>query len=181
MLFKSADEIRNYIVKQIAVPIGVLKPATKYYGAVVARINLLPAESGYISPVKTGKAYYDEFVFVTPRISIPINLLVSILICLSILVCLFCLVKSYIFGDVNKMKLFEKLEDLARFDEGVLGLNVIGILEKEYYADQRHETPAQKNPVEAPVKNEHNSENGKEERHEIEMTDTEKQKRPLDM
>ncbi len=75
----------------------------------VADIELFPVEEGYLTPVRSGRVYYDEYVVITPKFSIPFNLIVSIIICLTMFGFLFCLVKQYIFGKINKLDNFEMI------------------------------------------------------------------------
>ena len=98
---------------KLTIQLDKLKNNTKYYGVLVAKVDLYPLDSGYISPVRSGKAFYDEFVFVTPRFDIPFNLIISIVIILGFLTCLFCIIKAYIFGRINKMEGLERLSDLS--------------------------------------------------------------------
>ena len=57
-VFKSTAEIEAYKEK-IKLPISGLLGDTRYYGIVVARIDLFPKEGGFLSPTRSGKVYYD--------------------------------------------------------------------------------------------------------------------------
>lgn len=141
-VFKSAAEIESF-KKKIKLPISGLLGDTRYYGIVVARIDLYPKEGGFLSPTRSGKVYYDEFIFITAKFNIPLNLWVAILVCVGFFVFLFCLVKAYIFGSINKMRNFERLTDLAEFDDGMTGMKIMSALEREYYEEAHAEETAQ--------------------------------------
>lgn len=127
-VFKSIGEIENFKEK-IKIAIKDLLPNTKYYGVVVATLELFPPQQGYLTPIRTARSYYDEFVFVTARYDIPYNLIISSIVLFGFFFCLVCVVRAYIFGRL-KMASFEKFSGLT-FDEGVLGFNALGILDKE--------------------------------------------------
>ena len=153
------------------ISVNGLRPGTKYFGVVVAKIELFPLESGYLSPSRSAIAYYDEFVFVTSKFSIPFNLIISAVICTGFMMGLFCIVKSYIFGNISRFQGVELLGDMNDFDENVLGFNIIGILERESeegeeQAHDGHSTDASANHDGGPT--------------EIEMTDKNDRTQPLD-
>lgn len=133
--FTSMDEVKM-IPEKIKIKIDGLIGNTKYHGIVVARIDLFPKNGGYVSPTRSGKVYYDEFVFITSKYDIPFNLWISIIICVGFFMLLFCIVKSYLFGSINQMRNFERLSDLNGFDEGILGMNIISVFEREYYGEE---------------------------------------------
>ena len=111
----------------------------KYYGIVVAQVDLYPVGEGFLTPVRSGKAYYDEFTIITPRLAIPIQLIISSLIILGMLMAVFCIVKSYIFGNINKIyDMREKIpESLKEFDdESSFGFKAFTLLEKAYFDEK---------------------------------------------
>lgn len=118
---------------KISIRYSDLTSNTKYYGIVIASIELYPIEGGYLTPVRSAKVYYDEFVIMTPRLILPINLIIGVVISFGFLGCLFWIVRSYVFGQINKMQGLEKLTNFEDLDNGVLGPNLISILEQEYY------------------------------------------------
>ncbi len=70
-----------------------LERAKKYYGIVIANIELMSSEEGVLQPIKTVRTYYDDFVFITPKYKIPLNLIISVLITMCTLLCLYYIVK----------------------------------------------------------------------------------------
>ena len=86
--FKSLAEIQAFD-KKIIIKLEELKGDTKYYGIVVASIHLFPKEGGFLSPTRTGKVYYDEFIFITAKYNIPMNLLVSVVVLVGFFLFLF--------------------------------------------------------------------------------------------
>ena len=156
-----------------------LKNGTKYYGVVVARVELLPKENYYLTPVRSAKVYYDEFVIVTPKFNLPINLLVGVLVSFGMLASLFCLIKAYVFGDINKLHGMERLTNFEALDGGIAGPNLISILEQEYYDTTPEPTVKQEEvpDLDKPVEGE---EVYDEESHgDIELTDNSDRTTPL--
>ena len=119
-----------------------LTPNKKYYGIVVAKVDLFPKGEGYLTPVRSGKAYYDEFTLVTPRMVMPIQLIISCLIIFGFLSSIFCVVKSYIFGNINQLNLIgEKIpESLKDYDnDSTFGFKAFSLLERTYQDELRRE------------------------------------------
>jgi len=171
--FTSVEQIEREIA-QLKLAVPGLRAGTKYYGVIVAKIELFPLESGYVSPARSAKTFYDEFVFVTSKYRLPFNLLISVAVCVGLLLGLFCIVKAYVFGNINKMRGLEKLTDLSEFDENVLGFNIVSILEKEYYGEEpRAEEAASGEPTQP-----HSDEEAP--KTDIEMTDKSERSTPLD-
>jgi hypothetical protein len=110
-----------------------LKQDTRYYGVVIAKINLFPKEGGYLSPSRSGKVYYDNFVFVTSKYAIPTELVISLVVLVGFFLFMVSCVKGYILGDIERMKNFERLTNASSFDEGIMGMNIISSFEKEFY------------------------------------------------
>ena len=111
----------------------------KYYGIAIAQVNLFPVGEGFLTPVRSGKAYYDEFTIVTPRITMPIQLIISVLIIAGILMAIFCIIKSYIFGNINKLnEMGERIPHSFRDfdDENSFGFKALSLLEKAYYEEK---------------------------------------------
>jgi hypothetical protein len=113
----------------------------KYYGIIVAQADLLPSDEGYISPIRSGKAYYDEFTIITPRLVLPVQLIVSCLIILAFLGALFNIIRAYVFGSINEM---EKVRDddtsislQSIGEEPVAGVKSFTMLERAYYEEKR--------------------------------------------
>ena len=169
--------------KMIEIPFKELRKNTKYYGVVIATIKLLPLEEGYISPVRSGKAYYDEFIFVTPKYEIPFNYVISVLVCFGFIMVLFCIVKSYVFGKINRINRGEILPNLVNYDDGIFGHNIMNMLEDDYFnEDNKEETtteeqPDNKNELETvEEEKEENVDDGSE----VELTETNDKDTPLD-
>lgn len=133
-VYSTLEEMKN-ATQSIRINIPNLKLNTKYYGIVIAKIDLFPREDGYVSSARSGKVYYDEFVFITAKYQVPFMLLISCLFCVGFFAFLFIIVKAYLFGKIGKMRLFDKLGDLANYDDTIFGLQLTEILENEYYAD----------------------------------------------
>lgn len=133
--FDKIEENPNKKPESISILMADLQLSTKYYGVVVAKIELIPIEEGYITPVRSGKTYYDEFVFMTPKYEIPFMYVTSMMAMLGLFFVLFCIVKACIFGSAKKLKGMERLSDMAGFDDGILGHNIMSMLESEYFED----------------------------------------------
>ena len=129
--FDTLEDIRN-ATNKVKIQIPGLRLRTKYYGIVIAKVDLFPRESGYISSVRSGKVFYDEFIFITAKVNIPFNLLVSVLFCLAFFVLLFLIIKAYVFGKIGHMRLFDQLGGLANYDDALFGVDISEILAKEY-------------------------------------------------
>jgi hypothetical protein len=132
--FSSLEDLKN-ATKMIRIRLPHLRLNTKYFGIVIANVDMFPREPGFVSPVRSGKVFYDEFVFMSARFNLPFNLVVSILFCLAFFGLMFLVVKAYIFGQIGSMKLFDRLGNLANYDVALFGVNVSSILEEEYYAE----------------------------------------------
>ena len=168
---------------QIKIPMEGLEPSTKYYGIVAAKIELIPIEEGYISSSRSGVTYYDEFVFMTPKYKIPFFYMITVLALLGFFFVLFCIIKACVFGRMNKLQGMERLSDMAAFDDGILGHNIMSMLENEYFddvppanLDDHSDDKNSDNETKDPVQMENGEEgNGGE----IELTDNDRDK-PLD-
>jgi hypothetical protein len=138
---------RDYVEIQFS----ELEPNKKYYGIVVAQVDLFPKGEGHLTPVRSGKAYYDEFTLVTPRLMMPIQLIISCLIILGFLSAAFCIVKSYIFGNINQLnQMGEKIpESLKEYDdESSYGFRAFSLLERAYQDELRRDQMSEANAAE---------------------------------
>lgn len=133
--FESVEDIKN-ATGQVRIQVPNLRLSTKYFGIVIATVEMFPREPGYISPVRSGRVFYDEFVFMSARLNVPLNLLIAILFCLAFFALMFFVVKAYVFGQIGSMRFFDKLGGLANYDVALFGVNVSSILEDEYYGDE---------------------------------------------
>lgn len=119
----------------IEIKFSELEPNKKYYGIVVAEVSLFPKGEGFLTPLRSSKAYYDEFTLMTSRFMFPIQMIISTLIILGLLSAGFCVVKSYIFGNINKLnEIGEKIPDSLREygDEASYGSRAFSLLERAY-------------------------------------------------
>lgn len=175
--FGSIEDV-DKVKEKMTIKVEGLRPNTKYYGVLVAKIDLFPLEGGYVAPVRSGKTFYDEFVFITPKFNVPFNLVIASMVIVAFFVFLTCIIKTYVFGRVNQMKMFERLSDLSQFDDGVLGMNIISILEKEYYKDI--DTPDETTEEETHDEGKENGDIEAGPQEEYEMTDNSSRTKPLD-
>lgn len=178
VIFDNEKEYKD-LSKTIEINIPGLTGGVKYFGVVVAKVHLLPLEPGYLSPLRRTKVYYDEFVIMTSRLSLPINLLLGILTSTGFLICLFWIVKSYLFGEISKYTGMEKLADFEDLDGGVFGPNLISILEQEYISDRTTSVPSVKKTsfdLDQPPADEHEDDDKHDD---IELTDNSDNTRPL--
>ena len=122
--------------KKIDLKFDNLEYNVKYYGVVVVDLELLPAEEGWIDPVRTSKSYYDEFIFVSTKLSIPINLLTGALVVLVIFYIIYQIVHSYVFGELYEIGTKKSLSKFANLSENVLGIDTESILESEFEIEE---------------------------------------------
>lgn len=156
IIFKTIEEIKTYETKRITITLPNLSTSKKYYGIVISTINLLSNNPGDVKPIKSGKAYYDEFIYVTPKYNLPFKSIIGICISLGIFLIMYFLIKDYVFGRLGEYGRFEKLSDLRRVEDGVLGFNAVGVLEYEYYEAKKESVVEAK--VEIEEKGEHDFE-----------------------
>ena len=102
-------------------------------------LELLPAEEGWIDPVRTSKSYYDEFIFVSTKLNIPINFLTGALIVLVVFYIIYQIVHSYVFGELYDVEKGKSLNKFASLTSDVLGIDTEGILETEFETDESEE------------------------------------------
>ena len=176
-VFETEEEIKDSDGK-IRIAFNGLGNAGKYYGTVVARVQLLPKESGYLSPVRSAITYYDEFVIVTPRFALPINLLVGTLVSFGLFCCLFVLIKSYIFEGINQYDGKRVPSDISEFGDSIVGPRLISILEQEYYEEKEEKKDADTVPdLDLPAEVQEYDE--EEQQGDIELTDNNDRNKPL--
>ena len=150
-----------------------LEKGVKYFGVVVGSVHLLPKDGGYVSPVRSAKVYYDEFVIITPKLYLPLNLLIGFFISFGLLTCFFFIIRAYIFGDIGKFKDIDGLKGFQELDGSIGGPQVTSILEQEYL-----ETVQEPVKVEEETKEE-DIEYDEEIHGDIELTDHTDRERPL--
>jgi hypothetical protein len=180
----------------IEIKFDELEPNKKYYGIVVAQVDLFPKGEGFLTASRSGKAYYDEFTIVTPRLVLPIQLIISSLIILGFLSAVFCIVKSYIFGNISQLnELGEKIPESLRDydDETSYSFKAFSLLEGAYKDELRREEMESRNASEANEEMEEDAEAREEgqedavevdpeagENQEIELQETDDKTKPLD-
>jgi hypothetical protein len=121
------------MAKQIALKVENLPANSQLYGVVIATIELFPEDPSYIAPIRTKKVYYDEFIFKTSFITIPIRLVVGFIISVAIFSFLFIVVRLCVFGEIDHLKYFTKAKNIMKSEEISLHFNIRSILESEYY------------------------------------------------
>lgn len=116
-----------------------LKPNNKYYGVLVAEIEIFPKDLGQLTPVRSNKVFYDEFIFVSSKYDIPFIYLIQFIIAFGFIMMLFCIVKGYIFGNINKLdrnRLYQLTSDV---DESSLGYTIMKAMESEMMQELKEE------------------------------------------
>ena len=143
-IVKSFKKVVNYNVEEIkdhsdkfSIKYSDLEIEKKYYGILVAKIELYPRDSGYLSPVRINYAYYDEFIIHTSKYEIPTIYIICITFCIGLMFMLYFFVKSYVFSDIRNMSGLEKLRNLSRLDEGAFGKAIMESMENGDYDDIR--------------------------------------------
>lgn len=129
--FTSTEEITKFTDK-IKIQLVELKKNKKYYGIVIATANLIPLGEGYIEPVRRGRVYYDEFVFVSSKLNIPLNSILVYSCIFGIFGFILYIVNSYVFDDVSKIKSGADLKNLRNLMQRQ---TVRSILESEYLGE----------------------------------------------
>jgi hypothetical protein len=112
----------------------------KLFGVVVARVSLFPADNGRVlSPIRTTDIYYDEFSIITPKIAIPVKLIISCLIIIAFLMSAFDMIKAYLFGDLVQLKNLNegKLREEDIEGDSFSGPKAFTMLERSYYEEKR--------------------------------------------
>lgn len=66
-------------------------------------------------------------------------MIISIFVCISIFIALTFIIRNYIFGDINKINEMGKIGEGDDNGNNLFGVDVLGILEKEYYEDEKTE------------------------------------------
>ena len=143
---KSFKKVINYNTekpqenpKKFNIKYTSLEAQKKYYGILVAKIELFPKDLGYLTPVRINYAFYDEFIIHTSKYEIPSIFIVGISICFGFMGFLVIIVKGYVFSDVRRMSGVEKLRNLSMLDEGAFGKAIIESMEDGDYKDMRED------------------------------------------
>lgn len=137
MIFKKTKEYRslqfNVKNEKIEINFGDLKSNVKYFGVVIARIDLMQFDVGILTPIRSETSYYDEFIVKTPHFVIPFELMIGLLMGLALIVMLCCLLKSCVFSEVNYYKYIKNPTEIFRSDEVQLNFSIESVLENYYY------------------------------------------------
>lgn len=64
------NQLSNHFGK-LAIDLKTITPNTKYFGVLVANIEIFPKDIGLLTPIRSNKVFYDEFIFVSARYNIP--------------------------------------------------------------------------------------------------------------
>ena len=138
-VFNTIKEIEEFTGK-VEFEVNDLPQRSKLYGAVIATVELFPTDTSYFSPLRAGKVYYDEFIFKTPLLHLPIQLFISTILLFALFALFFICLKTCLFGEINNVSYLSRAGDLFKTPEITLEFNLRSILESEYYRDlQSHE------------------------------------------
>lgn len=87
--------------RRIKISLNGLKSGRKYYGAIVVDVDLLPLEHGYLTPMRSEKLFYEDFVWKNEVVAMPIRSIISVVAAAFFFVGIIVLVKNYVFGQVG--------------------------------------------------------------------------------
>ena len=189
---KKVTKLDEFLKKGfIEIKFDGLERNKKYFGIVVAQIDLLPSDEGYISPIRSSKSYYDEFTIITPRLVLPVQLIVSCLVIVALLVALFNIIKAYIFEGISQVESIKKDDGSVSLDsigvEPASGVRAFTMLERAYYEEKRR-TEAERRVQAQRINEQKERELRDQEKattddhcQEIEMTDADDKSRPLEL
>ena len=122
------DDIKANL-DQIEILLTNLESNKKYYGIVIADINLLPKKYS-VEPVRFSKIYYDEFIFKNSRIYyFNMNYILIIILCLGFFFAIVNIINIYVFGGVKNLNGFKGILDFRGLKKDCLEDDVRGILE----------------------------------------------------
>ena len=135
-------ENKSSVQRNISIPFSGLEKNKKYFGVLIANVNLFPNRKGYLLPVRKTKVYYDEFRIISPRFQIPIILLICCVIIIGIFTVLFLIIKEYIFGHIRELENLNNptVKSLNLLEtETKIGSRGLTMLEKVYYQETKRE------------------------------------------
>ena len=119
-----------------------LESDTKYYGVLVAEVQMLSSDRGYLSPIRVERVYFNDFSLFTPRVSAPLTTIIGCVLFLGFLYLVFLVVKGQVtggFSDLKKINEDPVGEDKKVRDMGFTGMKAFGMLEQVYYQQKRAE------------------------------------------
>jgi hypothetical protein len=190
-LTKKTSKLDNFLKRGfVEIKIDGLERNKKYYGIIVAQMDLFPLDDGVLSPIRSGKTYFDEFTIITPRLVIPVQLIVSCLIIIAFLIALFNIIKAYVFGNINQAIKIQNGDDISLDSIGTepqSGVKAFTMLERAYYEEKRR-TESERRLRDQRKQKQRKKQLEKEEKattddhcQEIEMTMTDDKSQPLEL
>ena len=132
------NQLSNHFGK-LTIPMKGIKPNTKYYGVLVADIQIFPRDIGQLTPIRSNKVFYDEFIFVSAKYDIPFIYLIQFIIAFGFIMILFCVIKGYIFGNINKLNRNQLYQLTSDVDESSLGYTIMKAMENEMMKELKEE------------------------------------------
>lgn len=124
------DDIEENL-KDVEIQFNNLEVNKKYYGIVIADVNLLPRNFS-IEPVRFSKIYYDEFIFKSSRMFFfDLYYLAVLVVLFGFFFGIIVIVKIYIFGGVGNLNVFKGFLDFRGLKKDCLNENVKKILESK--------------------------------------------------
>lgn len=105
----------------------------------MADVDLYPKDLGYMTPLRSNKVFYDEFIFKTPKYEIPFVYSISFIIAFGLIMMVFCLIKGYIFGNINKLNKNQIYTLTRDVDESSLGYTIMQAMESDMIKELKEE------------------------------------------
>lgn len=164
---------RQNSLERIVFDIKDIDRNKKYFGAAIAKVLVLVPDENQIKPAKSGITYYKPFTILTPKYTFPFIYVVSVIFILGLLMVFYSIISDYIFGNIGKYSLMNKISDLNKIEGNVFGFDTTEILEDEYYLLKKREKEGQVHVETPQEKSQESIETG-----EIELSD---QNLPLEM
>lgn len=84
-----------------------------------------------LTPIRSNKVFYDEFIFVTARYNIPFIYFIQFIIAFGFIIMLFCIIKGYVFGKVNRLNKNQLYNLTSDVDESSLGYTIMKAMESD--------------------------------------------------
>ena len=125
--------------ERLAIQYKDLKKNAKYYGVVVAVVELFPLDPSVLTPVRSTRVYYDEFSIISPHLDFPLKLLVSCVVIIGLLYILFTIIRAYLFGGIVYVKDWKDTLPAGLLNleqESAVGLKGFTMLERAYYHEE---------------------------------------------
>lgn len=130
---ESVFEFRDVSSRSVEMFIGLPKMdvGQKHHGTLLAFVEIYSDDAGVLSPLRTRKIAYDDFMLDPPKLQMNLLLVVTTLIIISVFGAISYLVKAYVFGNIGKINNYRKVEDFTKYDENVNSQIINSILVKE--------------------------------------------------